>query len=105
MIPDKVFIRKPSIDRYPGIRVTKDTEIKFENESKTVKQTIRNLLYHSVTEVKGDNYESLYTTTIHLKEGDVLVYDGDERGYVMPVEDFVSIEEAIEELTNIKDLG
>jgi len=105
MIPDKVFIRKPSIDRYPGIRVTKDTEFTFESEDKSVKQTLSDLVLHSVTNVKGDSYESVYDTTIYLKEGDVLIFDGDNRGYVMPVESFVSIADAIEDLKNIKDLG
>ena len=44
-------------------------------------------------------------TTIYLKEGDVLVFEEEGRGYIKPVESFVTIEEAIEDLTNIRDLG
>ncbi len=97
------FIRKPSIDLMPGICVTKDTELEFKNEN--VKQTVRNLVLHSIMKVKGDGYKSKYDTTIQLKEGDVLVFESEGRGYIKPVEDFVTIEEAIEDLTNIKDLG
>jgi hypothetical protein len=97
------FIRKPSIDLYPGIRVDKNTKIDFKSES--VEQTVENLILRSVTHVKGDGYESTYDTTIYLKEGDILIFDGDNRGYVKPIEDFVTIEEAVEDLTNIKDLG
>ena len=97
------FISKPSVDLMPGIRVTKDTELEYKN--KNVKQTVRGLVFHSITTIKGDGYKSKYDTTIQLKEGDVLVFEAEGRGYIKPVEEFVSIEEAIEDLTNIKDLG
>lgn len=99
----EVFIRKPCIDRYPGIRVQKDTVLEYEHEN--VKQELRDLVFHCITKVIGDGFESTYDTTIYLEEGDVLVYESESRGYVKPVEGFVSVAEAIEELTNIKDLG
>lgn len=97
------FIRKPCIDLYPGIRVTKDTVLEYKNEN--VKQTLKELVLHSVTKVKGENYRSKYDTTIKLQEGDILVFEEEGRGYIKPVEEFVTISEAIEELNNIKDLG
>ena len=97
------YIRKPSIDLYPGIRVDKDTVLEYKNER--VEQKLENLVFRSVTKVNGDNFESVYDTVIHLEEGDILVFEEEGRGYIKPVEQFVTIEEAIEELTNIKDLG
>jgi hypothetical protein len=97
------FIRKPSIDLYPGIRVDKDTVMEYKNEN--VEQTLKNLTFHSITKVKGDSFESTYDTTIKLNEGDILIFEAEGRGYIKPVEQFVSIEEAIEDLANIKDLG
>ena len=97
------FIKKPSVDLYPGIRVTKDTEIEFKNEN--VKQTIKGLVLHSVTKVKGEGFKSKYDTTITLEDGDVLIFEDEGRGYIKPVEGFVTIEEAIADLENIKDLG
>lgn len=88
---------------YAGIKVTKDTELNYENEN--VKQTLKDLVFHSVTKVKGENYESTYDTTINLKEGDVLIFEEEKRGYILPVEGFVTIAEAIEEFNCIKDLG
>lgn len=99
----QVFIRKPSIDLYPGIRVDKDTVLEYENEN--VKQTLKDMVFHSITRLKGEGYESVYDTTIHLKEGDVLVFEEKGRGYIKPVDAFVTIAEAIDDLTNIKDLG
>jgi hypothetical protein len=99
----KNYIRKPSIDLYPGIRVTKDSVLEYKNEN--VKQTLKGLVFHSVTKVKGEGYRSKYDTTINLKEGDILIFEEEGRGYIKPVEEFVTIQEAIDELENIKDLG
>ena len=99
----QLFIRKPNIDLLPGVRITKDTMLEYKNEN--VKQTIKDLVLHSVTKVTGDGYKSKYDTTIQLNEGDVLVFEEEGRGYIKPVESFVTIEEAIDDLNNIKDLG
>ena len=96
------FISKPSIDMYAGIKVTKETKLEYKNEN--VKQTLKNLTFKSITKVKGEGYESEYHTTIHLKEGDVLVFEDEGRGYIKPVEEFVTVSEAIKELECIKDL-
>ena len=98
-----VFIRKPSIDLYPGIVVSKNTVLEYKNEN--VKQTVKDLVFHSVTKVKGDNYRSKYDTTIKLNEGDILIFEEEGRGYIKPVEPFVTIEEAIEDLQNIRGVG
>lgn len=97
------FIMKPSIDLYPGIRVTKDTELEFKNEH--VDQSLKNLVFHSITKVKGDSFESTYDTTIQLEEGDILVFEEEARGYIKPVERFCSIQEAIYNFECMKDLG
>lgn len=96
------FIRKPSIDMYAGIRVTKETELNYKNEN--VEQTLKDLVFHSITKVKGDNFESVYDTTITLNEGDILVFEEEGRGYIKPVEEFVTVKEAIEEFEHIKDI-
>ena len=85
-----------------GIRVAKDTSLDYENEN--VKQILRNLVFKSVTTVRGEEYESTYNTTIYLKEGDILIFEEEGRGYVKPVEEFVTVKEAVEELKCIEDL-
>lgn len=96
------YLIKPSIDLYPGIRVDKDTKLNFENEKVT--QSLEGLVFHSMTRVKGEGYESTNDTTIYLNEGDILIYDED-RGYIKPVEQMVTVEEAIEDFESIKELG
>ena len=85
-----------------GIRVDKDTVLNYENDN--VEQTLKDLVFHSITKVKGDNFESVYDTTIQLSEGDVLIFEEEGRGYIKPVEEFVTVKEAIEELNCISDL-
>lgn len=94
------FINKPSIDMLAGIKVTKDTELEYKNDN--VEQTLKDLVFKSITKVKGEGYESEYHTTIYLNEGDVLIFEEEGRGYVKPVEQFVTVGEAIEELEHIK---
>ena len=96
------FIRKPSIDMLAGITVDKDTVLDYKNEH--VEQTLKDLVFHSITKVKGDNFESVYDTTIQLSEGDILIFEEEGRGYIKPVEQFVTVKEAIEELNCISDL-
>lgn len=98
----QVFIARPSIDLYPGIYVTKETELEYKNEN--VEQDLKDMVLHSVTTVEGNGYTSKYDTTVYLKEGDVLIFENEGRGYIKPVEKFVTVSEAIEELTNIKDI-
>lgn len=96
------FMRKPDIDMLAGIKVTKDTVLNYSNEN--VQQTLKDLVFHSVTKVKGENFESVYETTITLAEGEVLIFEEEGRGYIKPVESFVTVKEAIKELENISDL-
>ena len=95
------FINKPSIDMYGGIKVDKNTTLEYKNEN--VDQVLKDLVFKSVTKVKGEGFESEYHTTIYLKEGDILVFEEEGRGYIKPVEQFVTVEEAIAELECIKE--
>ena len=96
------FIKKPSIDMLAGSRVDKDTTLEYKNDN--VEQTLKDLVFHSVTKVTGDNFESTYDTTIQLNEGDILIFEEEGRGYIKPVEEFMTVKEAIEEFNCISDL-
>lgn len=97
------MIRMPSVEFFPGIVVDSHTVLEFKTES--VEQKLENLVFTSVKKISGENYEGTYHTTIQLQEGDVLIYNGDEHGYVKPVESFGTIAQAIQQLEYIKDLG
>lgn len=97
------FTRKPALDLYPGIRVHRDTVLEYNNEN--VCQRLENLVFRSITRVKGDGYESTYDTTIYLNEGDILIFEDAGRGYIKPVEQMVTLQEAMEDYANIQGLG
>lgn len=99
----QMFIRKPSIDQYPGVRVDKDTVLEYKTEN--VSQTIRDLEMLSTVIMKGDGYESVLRTVIQLKEGDILIFEDEGRGYIKPVDGFVTVQEAIEDLSVLKEMG
>ena len=99
----QVFIRKPSIDLYAGIKVNKDTTLEYSNEN--VKQKLENLVLKTTIRIKGEGYKGVNNTTIWLKEGDILIFEEEGRGYIKPVEGFVTIDEAINDLTNIRGVG
>lgn len=99
----ELFVRKPSIDLYPGIKVAEDTVLEYKNEN--VEQRLEGLVFRSKTKVKGEGYESTYDTTIYLQAGDVLLLEENGRGYIKPVDGFVTVQEAIEDFQNIKDVG
>ena len=95
------YIQCPDIQKYPGIKVDKDTKLDYKNDF--VEQTVEDLKLKSKTTIITDDFESICDTTIKLQEGDVLILEDEKRGYIKPVEKMVSIEEAIETLNNIKD--
>ena len=97
------FIRKPDIELLTGVRVTVDTKLEFENDN--VKQVINDLVLYSESTIEGDGFKSKNETTIYLQDGDVLIFEEEGRGYIKPVEGFVTIAEAIDDLECIKDLG
>lgn len=95
------FIRKPSIDLYPGIRVDKNTDMEYNGEN--VRQSVKDLTMHTVTTIMGEGFKSVLDSTVQLRDGDILIFD-EERGYIKPVEPFVTVEEAIADLEVIKDM-
>ncbi len=95
-------IQRPDMDLYPAIIVDKDTVLNYENES--VKQSIKDLVYNSTATIKKDNYESTYITKVYLKEGDILIFEEENRGYIVPVEKFEKVEDAIKELEPLREV-
>ena len=83
-----------------NVDINNNFNIEFKNDN--VEQTVKDLVLKSKMTIKTDDFESTYNTTIKLKDGDVLVFEEKDRGYVKPVEEMYSVEEAIKELELIK---
>ncbi len=98
------FIKCPDVTIYKGVNVTKDTELTFEREDGKLKQELKNLEFRQYEKREAENFESETNSTIHLKEGMTVLYEDENRGYVVPVERYVTVGEAVEDMNCIKDL-
>ena len=94
------FIIKPDVTLYHGVRVDKNTKLDYKSED--IVQTVENLQLKSKMVIKNDDFESEMNTTVFLKEGDILVFEEEGRGYVKPVQEMYTVEDAIKELELIK---
>ncbi len=99
----QMFVERPCIDLYPGVRVTKDTVLEYKRDN--LEQRVEGLVLHSVLKIKGEGYESVQDTRVFLNEGDILIYEENGRGYIKPVQGIVTVGEAIADLEAIRELG
>ena len=95
----ELFVEQPDINLMAGIKVHKETDIKYTNEKVT--QTLRDLvLYTTMTDegIRGLNsYKSTSNIELQLNEGDILLFS-EERGYYMPHCPVESIDDAISDI-------
>ena len=95
------YVRNPDITVYKGLKVKKDTNIEFK--SKNGKQKIKNLIYTRWEKIEAENYTTETKTTVPLKEGQLVLFNGEEQGYVIPLEQFKTLDEAIEDIEAMKE--
>lgn len=76
------YVIRPDLTPYEGIKVTKDTKIKYSNDR--VKQEIKNLMLHSEYTIVTEDFTSKNILDIKLKEGDILLFENENRGYFLP---------------------
>lgn len=97
------FIVKPVIDVYPGITVKKDTALEYVG--KNVIQKLENLELTTVMKVQGKGYDATYEITVHLEDGDVLILQDEEKGWIKPTVEMVSPSQAAEDLRIVAEMG
>ena len=100
----KNFVLIPNCEIYKGYVVDKNTTLNYENKDKTIKQELKNLEFIQYEKKDTSEFSTETKTTIHLKKGMVVLFENETRGYVVPVDKYVTIKEAIQELEYIKDL-
>ena len=102
----ELFVEQPNLNLSAGVKVTKDTEIKYAKEGK-VKQTLKNLVLTTVMTDEGSNginsYKSTSNIELCLNEGDILLFHED-RGYYMPPYPMVTIDDAICDINSLSDI-
>ena len=99
------FVEQPNIELKKGIKVSKDTELLYKNEN--VEQVLKDLKLETILDQEGSNgvntYKSKSYMTINLNDGDILLFD-EGRGYYMAPIPVTTIEEAIEDISSLKDV-
>lgn len=90
------YILRPDLTPYEGIKVDKDTKLTFKNEK--VFQKIEGLKLFIKRKTTGNGFKEESKITVELKEGDILLFERENRGYFKPIEPIGTIE------TGIKDL-
>lgn len=90
------YVINPDLTPYEGVKVTKELELEFENEK--VKQTVKDLKLVSEYTVTNEKYTSKNILEMNLEEGEILLFEAEDRGYFLPLgEGICTIKEAIEQ--------
>lgn len=101
----ELFVEQPNIDLKIGVKITQDTEFVYKNEK--VDQVLKDLKLETILEDEGTNGINTYKTKtyicINLNAGDILLFD-ENRGYYMPPYPVESVEDAISDITSLKDI-
>ena len=90
------YVLRPDLTPYEGIKVTKDTKLEFSNDK--VKQKVENLELIVESKIEDKKYVSETKMTIFLKEGDILLFERENRGYFLPIDSIGTVDTAIKDL-------
>lgn len=96
------FVKAPSIDLYPGVVVDENTCLTYDSD--TVTQRIENLIMHTIYKTTGKDFATTVDAVVNLSVGDILIFENGGRGYIKPVEKFVTVEDAIADLEALKGM-
>lgn len=90
------YVVRPDLTPYEGVKVDKNTDLVFENER--VKQSVKDLKLTSEYIFKNEKFSSITKTIINLDEGEILLFENEDRGYFLPKDTPIcTIETAIED--------
>ena len=89
------YVLRPDLTPYEGIVVSKDTKLEFKNEN--VEQKLSSLKLVTKTKVDNEKYFVESKMTLNLEEGEVLLFERENRGYFLPAQPIGTIETAIKD--------
>lgn len=87
------YVLRPDLTPYEGMVVNKKSKFEFKNEK--VEQKLENLELITLQKIKTEKYTSENKLTIHLEEGDTLLFEKENRGWFLPAQSIGTIETAI----------
>ncbi len=101
----KNLVAIPDVSIYKGLKVDKDTQLKYERKDGKLKTEVKNLKYTRWEKIEAEQFTRTERITVKLKKGMVVIFESPERGLVVPQNNFVTISEAKEDYECIEDLG
>lgn len=90
------YVLRPDLTPYEGIKVTKETKLEFRNDK--VRQKVEDLELIVESKIEDKKYVSETKMTIFLKEGDILLFERENRGYFLPIDSIGTVDTAIKDL-------
>lgn len=95
------YVLRPDLTPYDGMIVTKDSKLTFKN--KNVKQKLENLKLTTTKKIKEEKFISESKLTLFLEEGDVLLFEKEDRGWFLPAQSIGTIETAINDYKGLAE--
>lgn len=94
------YVMRPDLTPYEGVTVTKDTTIEYENDK--VKQTVKDLKLITESTITTEKYTTYSKIEVNLEEGDILLFENENRGYFLPMNVAIgTIKDAIEDYESL----
>lgn len=89
------YVLRPDLTPYEGIKVDKDTVLSFENDK--VSQEVKDLKLIVKSKDENEKYTITSEMVVNLEEGEVLLFEGEDRGYFLPAQAIGTLETAIKD--------
>ena len=93
------ILEKPDLTLYEAVVITKDLVLDYENDHR--KQHIENLVLTTTDYEEKPMYDMTTTANVKLEEGKYLILE--ENGYIYPLNEVCTLEQAIEEMQEYKN--
>ena len=97
----KYYVLRPDLTPYEGMVVNKDSKFDYKNEK--VEQKLENLKLTTKQEIVTDKYTTKSELTINLEEGEILLFEGENRGWFLPAQPIGTIETAINDYKGLAE--
>lgn len=95
------YVLRPDLTPYEGMVVSKESKFEFKNDK--VEQKLENLKLITKQVVETEKYTTKSELIINLEEGEILLFENENRGWFLPAESIGTIETAINDYKGLAE--
>lgn len=95
------YVLRPDLTPYEGMVVNKKSKLKFKNDK--VEQKLENLRLTTKQVIETEKYTTKSELVINLEEGEILLFENENRGWFLPAQSIGTIETAIKDYQSLAD--